>query len=116
LIEDPAHIRGPQLDRVRHYADGGIERLETRAARFGLGSADAGSVKQHLALQIGLIDRIEVHQTDGADAGRGQVQRRGGAYAAGTDEEHTRGLEAPLTFGADFGQLQMPAVPQQIRG
>ena len=116
MIEDPAHIRGLQLDRVRHHADGGIERLETRAPRLGLGSADAVGVEQHLALQIGFIDRIEVHQPQGPDTGRSQVQRRGGADATGPDEDHARRLETPLTLGADLGEFQVPAVPPLVRG
>ena len=116
LIEDLAHIGRTQLDRVRHHADGRIERLETRAPGFGLGSADAGGIEEDLALQIRLIDRIEVHQSQGADAGRGQVQPRGGADAAGADEDHARGLEAPLAFRADLGELQVPAVAPPVGG
>jgi hypothetical protein len=40
-----------------------------------------------LALQVRLVHDVEVHDAEGADTGGGQVEQRGRAQAAGTDDQ-----------------------------
>ena len=44
---------------------------------------------QNLALQIGQIDGIEIHQADRSDAGRGKIKRDWRAEAARAYQQHT---------------------------
>ena len=37
--------------------------------------ADVGHAVDHLALQVGLVDHVEVDDAEGADAGGGQVEQ-----------------------------------------
>ena len=68
----------------------------------------------HLALQVGEIDHVEIHQADAADAGRREIQAERRAQAAGADQQHFGGLQLQLAFHADFGHDQVPAVAQDL--
>ena len=50
-----------------------------------LGLADVGGDVEHLALQVGEVDGVVVDDTEGADAGRGEIERRRRAESAGAD-------------------------------
>jgi hypothetical protein len=63
-----------------------------------------------LPLEVRLVDGVVVDDAERADAGSGEVERRGGAEAAGADQEDARLEEPQLAFLADFGDEEMPAV------
>ena len=67
-----------------------------------------------LPLEVGEVHHVEVHDADGADAGRGQVERQRRAEPAGADREHPRRLELPLALDADLRQQQVPGVAQHL--
>ncbi|MNQ75707.1 hypothetical protein D3C85_905110 [compost metagenome] len=111
--------RGGQAVGVQRLAqrlqrDMRVERGETRHGRIDLGLADAGRVVDHLALQVGQIDRIEVGQLQLADPGRGQVQRHRRAETTEADDQHAALLEPQLAVDVDLGQEDLPAVAQQF--
>ncbi|MNE95653.1 hypothetical protein D3C80_1937670 [compost metagenome] len=68
----------------------------------------------HLALQVGQVDRVEVGQVQLADPGRGQVQRHRRAEAAEADDQHATVLEPQLAVDVDLRQEDLPAVAQQF--
>ena len=63
-----------------------------------------------LALEVADVDDIEVDDADGPDAGRGEVERRRRAEAAGADEQRLRAQQLRLALGADLGDEQVAAV------
>ena len=67
-----------------------------------------------LALQIGEVHDIEIHQAKVPDASRGQIQPERRAESAGADQQHLGVFELELTFHADFRHDQMPAVAQNF--
>ena len=75
-----------------------------------LWTSDVAGAKQNLALQIGRIDHVEIHQADSAHAGRGQVESQRRAQSARADAQHFRLLDLELTFHAHLGHDQVAAV------
>jgi hypothetical protein len=67
--------------------DVGIERGERARARLDRGFADIRRRVEHLALEIRHVDDVGVHQPDGADPGRGQIERGRRAQAPGPDQQ-----------------------------
>ena len=65
--------------------------------RHGLGLPDVGLPVDDLALQVGLVDLVELRDAERADAGRGQVEQGRAAQAAGTDDQHLGVLQPLLT-------------------
>ena len=63
-----------------------------------------------LALQVRLVDDVEVDDADRADAGRGQVQQRRRTEPAGADHQHPRVFQPLLPVDAQVGNDQVPAV------
>ena len=53
----------------------GFSALQRARAGLDLGLADVRGGVEHLPLQIRDVDGVAVHEPDGADAGRGQVER-----------------------------------------
>ena len=67
-----------------------------------------------LALQVGLVDLVELDDAERADAGRGQVEQRRAAEAAGADHEHLGVLQPLLPGHPDVGDDQVPAVAADL--
>ena len=65
---------------------------------------------EDLALQVALVDDVEVDEADAADAGRGQVERGGRAEPAGADQQHAAGLQPALPVDPDLGHDQVARV------
>src|SRR5256886_2400320 len=65
--------RQPRLERLHAYI--GIQVVDTLLGGLELGYADGGRPVQHLALEIGLVDDVEIDDAQGADARRGEIQR-----------------------------------------
>ena len=70
---------------------------------------------EDLALEVGEVDAIVIDETDFADAGGGEIHRDGRAETSGPEAEDTRGLEAALAFGTDFGEGEMAGVTRTLR-
>jgi hypothetical protein len=95
-------------------ADAGVDGMHGRAYGVHLGLAHAIGGVGNLALQVGHVHGIVVHQGDAADAGRAQVQRGRRAQAACADDEHMRCQDALLAFDADLVQQDVARVAQQL--
>ena len=79
-------------------------------AGLRLGLADVADAVDDLALQVGLVDLVELGDAERADAGRGQVEQRRAAEAAGADDEHLGVLQPLLPGHPDVGDDQVAAV------
>ena len=67
-----------------------------------------------LALQVGLVDHVELDDADGADAGGGEVQQRRRAQPARADDQHLGVLQPLLPVHAQVGDDQVPAVARDL--
>ena len=67
-----------------------------------------------LALQVGLVDDVEVDDAERADPGRGEVHQRGRAEAAGADTEHLGVLEPLLPGHRHVGDDQVAGVAADL--
>ena len=63
-----------------------------------------------MPLQVAHVDDVEVDNAERADAGGGEIHRRGRSQTARPDAQHLRRLELALPVHADFRQDQVPAV------
>ena len=61
--------------------------LQALQGRIDLAHADAGTVVNHLALQVGQVDGVEVGQVQLTHPGGSQVQCHRGAQAAKADNQ-----------------------------
>jgi hypothetical protein len=110
LAEQLAHVGCLELGAVCNDADGRVQRCEALRAGIRLGSAELAGVEQHLALQVGQLDAVAVEESQRSAAGRRQIQGRGGAEAAGPDDEHARRLELLLASRPDLEKRQVTLV------
>ena len=78
------------------------------------GSADVLGAVNHLPLQVGEIDDIEIDQADAAHSRRCQIHAERRAQAAGADQQHFGLLQFELPFHAYFGHDQVAAVAQDF--
>ena len=85
----------------------GLRSSSRSRADFHLERADGGRAVDDLALQVGGIDHVVVHQADAPDAGRRQVQRHRRAQPAGADDQHRGGLQLALAFQPHFRDQQV---------
>ena len=69
-----------------------------------------------LALQVRGVDAVVVDDAEPADAGCGEVERGGGAEAAGAHEQDARLEQLQLAFLADLRDQQMAAVARALLG
>ena len=76
VVADDPHVR--------------VEGADRGGRRFGLLDADPVGRMDDLALEVRLVDDVEVDDPDRADPRRGEVEGRRRAEAAGADEEHLR--------------------------
>src|SRR5918999_3840382 len=63
-----------------------------------------------LALQVGLVDSVELDDAQGADSGRGEIEQGGTAQTAGANDQHPGVLQPLLSLHADVGNDEVPAV------
>ena len=68
----------------------------------------------HLPLQVGKVDDVEIDDPDPSDARRGQVQSQRRAQPAGAHQQHLGGFQLLLPFHPDFGNDQVAAVAQDF--
>ena len=116
-VEDDV-VRREQLERVlgRQRRLVGIDldvRVDVdqpRLRRLQLGLADRRGAVNDLALQVAVVDDVEVDDADAADAGRREVHRRRRPESARTDAQHAASLQPALPVHSDLRHDQMPAV------
>ena len=90
--------------------DARVEAVDGFRGGLGLGPADIRGAVEDLALEVGEVHGVEVHDAELADAGGGEIHRDGRAEPARSDAEHAGGANFPLALQPDFGQTQMPRV------
>ena len=71
---------------------------------------------QDLALEVGQLDEVGIHQPQPADAGGGEVEEGRRTEAAAADDQHAPGAEAFLGMAAEAGQVEVPGVALPLLG
>nr|BFE76745.1 hypothetical protein GCM10020092_100460 [Actinoplanes digitatis] len=84
------------------------------AADSALGSADVGDAVDDLALEIGLVDGVEVDDAERSDAGRGQVEQGGRAETTRADGQDLGVLQPLLPVHPDVGDDQVTRVAADL--
>ena len=115
-LEDVADVFRGESCLVKVELDVGVDGGEVLASRLELWAADVGGGVQNLPLEVGVIDDVEIDQSDSADASSGQVESQRRAQTAGTDQEDAGGLEALLAGHRDLGHDEVAAVAQDFFG
>ena len=108
--EDVQRVVGVQPLLVQDHVDVRVDLGDRLLRRQRLGLAEVGHAVDHLALQVGLVDHVEVDDAEGAHAGGGQVEQSGRAEPAGPDDQHLRVLEPLLPGHPDVRDDQVAAV------
>ena len=67
-----------------------------------------------LALQVGEIDDVKVHDTERAHARCRKIERQRRSQAAGSDTQHARSFQLLLPGHADLGHDQVARVTQDL--
>ena len=98
---------------ITTLTSGLISRIESRGG-LGLGPADVGLAVDDLALQVGLVDGVEVDDAERADPGGGQVHQGRRAEAAGADAEHPGVLQPLLPVHPDVRDDQVAGVAADL--
>ena len=79
-----------------------------------LGPADVALPVDDLALQIGLVDDVELDDAEGSHPGGREVHQGGGPQATRADAQHSGVLEPLLPDHADLGDDDVAAVAPDL--
>ena len=107
-------IVGRQPKLVQCNGDERVDLGEGIAGAVRLGPADIGAAVDDLALQVGLLDDVELDDAQGADPGGGQIEQCRRAQPAGPDHQHPGVLQPPLAQHPDVGNEQVTAVAREF--
>ena len=91
-----------------------IQAIEHLLGGVDLELADGGLRVDDLALQVGLVDDVEVDETDGPDAGGGEIEGERCSEAAGSNAENLCGFELLLAFHADLREDEVARVARDL--
>ncbi len=107
-------ILARQAGVVQAHLDVRVEPLEGVPGRVGLGPADVAGAVDDLALEVGKVHRIEIHQAELADARRRKVKGHGRTEPADPDAEHAGRANFLLPLQPDFGQDEVTRVTAEF--
>ncbi len=100
---DPLHgVFGGDAALVFDDFGVGVEGNELLLGGVEFGLSDVVGGVEDLALEVGVVDGVELDEAEGSDAGGGEVEGDGAAEAAGADDEDFGVEEFELPFEADF--------------
>ncbi len=102
-------VRG-EAGLVGHHVDVGVDLGQALAGCRELRPAHVRGAVEHLAMEVRLVDHVEVHEPQGADPGGRQVEGERRAQAAGSHHQDARGLEPALPLRPHLGEDQVAAV------
>ncbi len=95
---------------MQFHRDMRIQSPDHRGGAVDLRRTDVGRAVDDLALQVGERDRVVVHDPDGADAGRREIEQRRRAEPARADYQHARALERVLAGPAHLVQHDVAGI------
>ena len=102
-------------DLVRLHLDVGIDFKDCPLGRLHLGVADGGLAVNDLALEVGFVHPVKIHNAQATHPRGGQVSEERRAQPAGTDGQHPGGLELALPLHRNLGHDQVPGITAHFR-
>src|SRR3989475_10217085 len=115
VFQNVQRVLGGEARLVRLHVDVRVDLSDALLRDVDLLAADVLRPVQHLALQVRLVDHVEVDDPETADAGGAEVLGERHAEPPGADDQGGRLLEFQLPRHADFGQDQMPGIAFDFR-
>ena len=94
----------------------GIDLEDAGLGRFDLGLAHPGGAVDHLALQIAVVNHVEIDNAQAAHTRRRQIEQQWRTQAAGANAKHRSGLEALLPLHPNLGKDQVPGKTGHLIG
>ncbi|CAB4758652.1 unannotated protein [freshwater metagenome] len=91
-----------------------IDLADAVARALGLRPSDIALTVNDLALEIRLVNRVELDNAERADSGCREIHERGAAEAARPDAQHLRVLQPLLPRHANVGNDEVPAVTANL--
>src|SRR6185369_3133370 len=116
VAEDVEGVRAGEFGVELSYVDEWIESPNAFRGTIDLRLADIAGCEQHLPLQVGFIDDVEVNNAKSSNSSGGQIERDRGAKASRADAEHARGLQPLLPCGANLRHDEMPRISPHLIG
>ena len=83
-------VPGHEPVLVQHHCDVRVQRLDLFLGGEYFGPSHIGCVMDDLSLEVRQVHDVAVDESQGANAGRSQVQSRRRTEAAGTDDQNAR--------------------------
>src|SRR2546426_732634 len=116
VTQDVQRVVGRQSGLVGLHVDVRIDLRDPFFRDLDLLAPDVLRPIEHLALEIRLVDHVEVDDPEAADAGRAQILRERDAKAPCADNQSGRLFELQLARHPDLWEDQVPRVPLDFRG
>ncbi len=91
-----------------------IDVAQPRTRGVDLRLADVRRAVEDLALQVAAIHEIEIDDPECADAGRGEIERRGRSQTPRADQQDACVTELRLALETYIREREVPRVPQQL--
>src|SRR5881409_441254 len=115
VFQDLKRIVRGQVRLVSLHVDVRVDLGDPFFRNLDLLAADVLRPVQHLALQVRLVDDVEVDDPETAHAGGAEVLRERHAEPTGADDQGGRLFELQLPRHADFGQDEVPGIAFDFR-
>src|SRR2546422_1366632 len=116
VAQDVQRVVGRQSGLVGLHVDVRIDLRDPFFRDLDLLAPDVLRPIEHLALEIRLVDHVEVDDPEAADAGRAQILRERDPEAPRANDQGGRLFELQLPCHPDLREDQVPRVPLDFRG
>ena len=101
---------------MRNYISLWIVGVESLDCRLHLRLADVAVVVEHLALEVGNVNSVEVDESYRPHSGEGQVDRYRRSQTARSDDQRLCVYQLSLSNAAHLGHDDVAAVPSHLVG
>ena len=109
-------VAGIEPHGVRGHLNFGIERAHSLRRELGLGLAAVGQRVPGLAMQVGGLQMVRIHDGEPADTRARQVLQHRHAQPARTHHQHRRATQALLSRRTHLTQRHLPRVVRSGAG
>src|SRR5467141_4439667 len=114
VLEEFERVGAGQLRFERLDLNVRIEVRQARTCGLALRFADVAGAEGDLALEIGEVNDVKVHQPKFADTSGSKIQAKRRAEPARADEQYLSVLQLELPLHADFRHDEVPAVAKDF--
>ncbi|OIQ69185.1 hypothetical protein GALL_492150 [mine drainage metagenome] len=97
-----------------YYLGVRVDLEDALAGAGGLAPSDIGLAVDDLALKVGLVNRVELDDSQRANPGCRQIHQGGRTESTCANAEHLGRFETLLAAHSDVGDDQVPAIPPDL--